>query len=250
MIPELIAPDWADLPNVRVFCSTREGGVSQPPYNSFNVAEHVGDDHVAVQKNRELLRSLLPGAPALQWLDQVHGREVLVVTDAASTRNPLTADGLVSRSQGLACCVMTADCLPVVLVSEDQGEVAVAHAGWRGLASGVLEQTISKMKTSPENIRAWLGPAIGPCHFEVGEDVRQAFLTNSLAGAESCFAATAQKGKYMADLNALARLRLTAAGVPRVDACGRCSYCESAYFYSYRRDQQTGRNVTGVYLLA
>lgn len=247
MKANFLAPDWPDLPNVRAFCSTRRGGVSLPPYDGFNLAEHVGDDRAAVEKNRQLLRTLLPGEPALQWLNQVHGTEVVEVAEPSGL---LTGDGLVTSECGLACCVMTADCLPVVLASEDQSEVAVAHAGWRGLAGGILERAVSSMKTPAGELRAWLGPAIGPCHFEVGEDVRQAFLALPLGGAEECFRAGDGEGKYMADLNALARLQLLAAGLPRIDACNICSYCEADSFYSYRRDRQTGRNATGIYLLA
>lgn len=242
---ELISPDWSDLPDVEVFCSTRLGGGSRPPYAGFNLAQHVGDNIEVVEENRALLRAMLPGKPDLQWLNQVHGQMIVPIQDSG---DPITADGLVTTAQGIACCVQTADCLPVVLVSERQSEVAAVHAGWRGLAAGILEQAISKMKTPASDLRAWLGPAIGPCHFEVGEEVREAFLASPLVGVDECFVATSAPGKYMADLQQLARLRLAAAGVPRVDSSNRCSYCETELFYSYRRDQLTGRNVTGVYL--
>ena len=247
MKPGFIGPDWSDLPAVRVFCSTRIGGASVSPFDEFNLATHVGDDLTVVQSNRDQLRKALPGEPELQWLNQIHGQDVVEVTKAGDI---ITADGLITRSPGVACCVLTADCLPVVLASEEQSEVAVVHAGWRGLAGGILEQAISKMETRPECIRVWLGPAIGPCHFEVGEDVRQAFMSAAIPGFADCFSATSTEGKYMADLVCLARLKLASAGVRSVDACGACSYCDAERFYSYRREPITGRNVTGVYLLA
>ncbi len=243
----LIGPDWSDLPHVRVFCSTRRGGESLPPFDEFNLATHVGDDANRVARNRELLRDNLEGGPQLQWLNQVHGKCVTAITDCAE---PLTADGLISATSALACCVLTADCLPVVLVSESTREVAAVHAGWRGLAAGILEQALSQMATPASELRAWLGPAIGPCHFEVGDDVRQAFAS-AMPGSRysSCFSATGEAGKFMADLPALARLKLEAAGLQRIESCGICSYCDAERFYSFRREAETGRNATGVYLL-
>lgn len=244
----LLQPDWADLRHVEVFCSTRQGGASNTPYDSFNLALHVGDDEVLVEKNRSSLRNTLPDAPELQWLNQVHGTEVVKIESCSA---PITADGLITSTAGLACCVLTADCLPIVLASESEPEVAVLHAGWRGLAAGILEQAISKMVAPAADLRAWLGPAIGPCHFEVGDDVRSAFQSSQLLSqsvVEAAFAPQPNSGKFMADLCALARSKLAALGVPRIDSCDICSHCAKEDFYSYRRETPTGRNVTGVYL--
>ncbi len=246
MVSSFVRPDWQDLTQVEVFCSTRADGCSVAPFEHFNLALHVGDDDQTVQANRDQLRKGLPGVPELQWLDQVHGTDVIRLHELLP---PPQADSLVTSIPGFACCVMTADCLPVILVSEDEDEVAALHAGWRGLAAGVIENTLRSMATSPEKLRAWLGPAIGPCHFEVGSEVREAFLASmSAAAVDAAFSPANSQNKFMADLRLLARTKLVDAGVARVDACEICSYCDGDRFYSYRRDQQTGRNVTGVYL--
>lgn len=249
MKPELLTPNWSDLPQVEVFCSTRVGGVSEGSFASFNLATHVGDDEAAVLSNRAQLRQLLPGEPYMQWLEQVHGTRVETVDEASMSAVPPTADGLVTSTSGIACCVLTADCLPVILVSETRQEVAAVHAGWRGLAAGVVEQAIDKMATPGSELRAWLGPRIGPCHFEVGAEVREEFIVSMPEiDCAACFVPTPEAGKYMADLAGLARTKLEAAGLKRVDCCQVCSYCDAESFYSYRREAQTGRNVTGVYL--
>jgi len=250
MKPVFLSPQWSDLPQIVVFSSTRNGGVSTGHCADFNLAGHVGDHEQQVAKNREILQRSLPGQPELQWLDQIHGTDVLHISQATE---PLVADGLITQTAGIACCVMTADCLPVVLASEIGHEVAAVHAGWRGLAAGIVEQAVNEMDTASENIRAWLGPAINLCHFEVGEDVRDAFLASAVdSGSErllrQCFQGGAKPEKFMADLRQLAKVRLAALGIKRVDDSALCSYCDSDRFFSYRRESQTGRNVTGIYL--
>lgn len=250
MKPELLTPDWSDLPHVKAFSSTREGGASEEPFASFNLATHVDDDKELVLRNRVLLQQALPGKPKLQWLEQVHGTQVTTVDGDSFSELPLTADGVVTSASAIACCVLTADCLPVILVSETRREVAAVHAGWRGLAAGIVEQAVNRMVTPGSELRAWLGPCIGHCHFEVGSEVHKAFANASPdIDSDSCFAPAAEAGKFMADLAGLARLKLEAAGLKRIDSCDVCSHCDSRRFYSYRRKTRTGRNVTGVYLL-
>ncbi|ENO77651.1 peptidoglycan editing factor PgeF [Thauera sp. 63] len=230
-----IVPDWSVPMGVRTLVTTRAGGVSLPPYASFNLGDHVGDDPAAVAQNRARLRACLPAEPT--WLAQVHG---IVVADADQASGVPEADAVVARVQGAVCAVLTADCLPVLLCDDDGSVVAAAHAGWRGLVAGVLEATVARMAVAPSSIRAWLGPAIGQGAFEVGGEVRQAFVTAD-PGAAAAFVPGAVQGKWMADLFLLARRRLSQAGVHRVEGGGICTYTDAARFYSYRRDGRTGR---------
>ena len=229
-----IVPDWPAADAVRALVTTREGGVSTGAYASLNLGDHVGDDPAAVAENRRRLRAQLPAEPL--WLGQVHGASVV---DAATARPGVAADASVARGPGPVCAVMTADCLPVLLCDEAGTAVCAAHAGWRGLAGGVLEAAVAAMGVPPAQLMAWLGPAIGPQSFEVGEDVRAAFLAHS-AGAELAFAPKTQ-GKWLADLYALATQRLNAAGVARVFGGGLCTFNDAERFYSFRRDKATGR---------
>ncbi len=219
------------------------GGYSGPPFESFNLGCHVGDDKNVVAANRKLLADALPGAAAVSWLSQVHGTTVVEAGQAGPL--PL-ADAQWSRTPGAVCAVMTADCLPVLLCSVDGDVVAAAHAGWRGLLAGVLETTVAAMNTRPQRLLAWLGPAIGPTVFEVGEEVRDGFLAAALpsevALIAACFVPVANRpGHYLADLYALARARLNRLGLTRVFGGDLCTYSDSERFFSYRRDGQTGR---------
>lgn len=241
-----LEPDWQLPPQVRAWFFTRRGGVSLPPYDSFNPALHVGDTQDRVHENRSLLDTELPGAPPRQWLRQVHGNTVHRVS---TLQEELTGDGLATAARGLACCVLTADCLPVFLASVEGDEVALAHAGWRGLAAGILTQTVAALHTPPARLRAWLAPAIGPCHFEVGQEVFDAFAQcQGHAAADAAFRTTDRPGKYLADLYLLARQQLAVAGVDSVSGGGLCTVCDAASFYSYRRDGVTGRNLSLIYL--
>jgi YfiH family protein len=237
---------------IKVFVTTRLGGCSQGPWQSFNLAEHVQDDAAAVAKNRALLRAQLLSATGsssleLQWLDQVHGTKVHHAR-AHSIEPPPQADALYTCAANLVCGVLTADCLPVVLCSADGREIAVAHAGWRGLQKGVLENTLACFKAPAAQIMAWLGPAIGSCHFEVGNEVRDAFLTAAEAGntraTEAAFSASAHEGKWYADLYQLARIRLLAAGLLQVSGEPMCTVCNNATWYSFRHSAVTGRFAT------
>jgi YfiH family protein len=232
---EFIRPDWPALAAVRAVVTTRAGGASRGPYTSLNLATHVGDDDVAVAANRERLRAALalPSEPA--WLEQVHGRDVVVLPQARAC----AADAVVAFRPGPVCAVLVADCLPIILAGRDGSRVGIAHAGWRGLAAGVIEATIAALDCDPASLVAWLGPAIGPQAFEVGPEVRNAFLASDPA-AELEFRA-GREGRFLADLPGLARRRLAACGLRSVHGGGLCTYADRERFYSYRRDGATGR---------
>ena len=231
---DLIIPDWPAPPGVRSLTTTRAGGVSAGPYAGLNLGDHVADDPAAVAENRARLRRFLPAEPA--WLKQVHRAEV---ADADQAGGVPEADAAVARRPGAVCAVLTADCLPVLLCDRAGSVVAAAHAGWRGLAGGVLEAAVAAMGVAPEAVLAWLGPAIGPAAFEVGGEVREAFLSHDPA-AEAAFVA-GPEGKWLADIFLLARLRLAKIGVTAVYGGGVCTHADGARFYSYRRDGATGR---------
>lgn len=232
-------------PNVRVAYSTRSEGVSAAPYASFNIASHVGDDADAVEANRRLLASQLPFKTDVAWLSQVHSDVVVEAMEAFAV--PPDADGVWTSRSGLACAVMTADCLPVLLADRAGTCVAAVHAGWRGLAAGVIDAAVSALPVPPEELAAYLGPAIGPTAFEVGAEVRNAFLAafapQYRAAVDACFSGPSSE-RWMADLTGLARLRLQHLGVAFVHASNLCTYADATRFFSYRRDGVTGRNVS------
>ncbi len=235
-----IVPAWPLPPGVRAVQTTRSGGVSHAPYDSLNLALHVGDDPAHVQTNRHLLRQqlALPGEPL--WLAQVHGTEVYRAQDATPLAQAPRADAAYTTQSGVVLAIMTADCLPLLFATQDGREIAAAHAGWRGLAAGVLENTLRQFQAPPGEICVWLGPAISQMAFEVGDDVRDAFMQHD-GEAETAFIPGSRPGHWQADLYALARLRLRAAGVTRMDGGELCSFQDSARFYSYRRATPTGR---------
>jgi len=234
-------PDWPAPHNVKALQTTRSGGVSAAPYASLNLGDHVGDAPPAVERNRMLLESLLPSEPV--WLKQVHGT---MVADAGLTSCWPQADACVSSHPGAVCAVMTADCLPLLLCDEQGSVVGAVHAGWRGLCDGVIEQTVRSMNVAPATLMAWLGPAIGPQAFEVGEEVRAAFVARQQEAA-AAFVPGAN-GKWFADIYQLARLRLNALGITRTYGGGLCTYTDRARFFSYRRDGATGRMGTFIWL--
>lgn len=242
---ELIIPEWPAPASVMACSTTRSGGFSNAPYDSLNLGAHVGDAAATVERNRRHLAELA-GLPALpQWLNQVHGTRV--VTLPSHDNSPPQADAVTTMSRGQVCAVMTADCLPVIFCSADGQQVAAAHAGWRGLCGGVLENTLAAFQAPVSEILVWLGPAIGPQAFEVGDEVRAAFIAQDVQ-ASLAFTATAD-GKFLADLWCLARQRLTRAGVTQIFGGGRCTFSESDKFFSYRRQSVTGRLATLVWLL-
>ena len=234
MTPPFIEPGW-HLPGVTALSTTRVGGSSAAPYDSFNLGHHVDDQPSAVDANRSRLLSALPAGAQIQWLQQVHGNEVIRAGEGGYPEG----DACWTDQPGVACAVLTADCLPVLLAAEDGGVVAAAHAGWRGMLAGVLEATVAAMDVDPMRLMAWMGPAIGPQAFEVGSEVRDAFLDIDPVG--NAFVAADGQDKYLANLYQLARYRLAQAGVNRIQGGNRCTYTEADQFFSYRRDGQTGR---------
>ncbi|MBI1173679.1 MAG: peptidoglycan editing factor PgeF [Sideroxydans sp.] len=242
LLEHCIVPDWNAPPNVRVLQTTRQGGGSAAPYDSLNLGDHVGDVPLAVARNRMLLGPLLPSEPV--WLKQVHGT-VVIDTGVAGCGAP-QADACISRHRGAVCVVMTADCLPVLLCDERGSVVGAAHAGWRGLCEGVIERTVQAMAVPPQTLMAWLGPAIGPQAFEVGDEVRAAFIAGQTQ-AGAAFTPGAP-GKWLADIYLLARQRLSALGITRISGGDLCTYSDRARFFSYRRDGATGRMGSFVWL--
>lgn len=232
--PEWLVPDWPAPANVKAVITTRAGGVSRGPFASLNLGLRTGDDPRAVTDNRARLRTALPQEP--KWLKQVHGATAIEADDLAHAPQ---ADAGIARHAGTVCAVMVADCVPVLLCDRAGTTVAVAHAGWRGVALGVIENTVQRMRIAPGELMAYLGPGIGPRAFEVGADVRDAFLARDPL-AEAAFAPRTN-GKWLADLFLLVRQRLVRAGLSRVFGGGLCTYSDTARFFSYRRDRTTGR---------
>ncbi len=242
MTISVITPDWPAPEGVRALTTTRLGGVSQPPYDSLNLGEHVGDEPAAVAENRRRLREglCLPAEP--RWLSQVHGSHCC----AASQVVPGTeADAQYADRSGVICAVLTADCLPLLLCDAAGSRVAAVHAGWRGVLGGVIEHSVAAMGAAGE-LLAWLGPAIGPSAYEVGEEVRAAFVAHD-GGAAAAFVPSTN-GKWLADIYQLARQRLAGCGVTRVYGGDLCTFSEAESFYSYRRDGRTGRIATLIWL--
>jgi purine-nucleoside/S-methyl-5'-thioadenosine phosphorylase / adenosine deaminase len=234
-----MVPQWRAPAGVHAAFTLRAGGVSRSPFDSLNIAAHVGDDPPAVAENRRRLheRLGLPGEPV--WLEQVHGQRV-VDLDRQTSRDALgPADAAVTRTPGRICAIQVADCLPVLLAAEDGAVIGAAHAGWRGLAGGVLEATVRAMQTPAPTLLAWLGPAIGQAHFEVGDEVRATFLSAD-GGASSAFVPNA-RGRWQCDLYALAKRRLAALGVRAIQGGAWCTYADPGRFFSYRRDGRCGR---------
>jgi hypothetical protein len=252
-VTSYIVPDWPAPAGVRVLITTRRGGISGAPWQGFNLGDHVGDDPAAVAENRALLRRELPAEPL--WLSQVHGVQCVEASLAAPGTQ---ADASFTRQRGVVCAVLTADCLPVLLCDDQGSVVAVAHAGWRGLAAGVIEASVAAMRVPGASLMAWLGPAIGPQAFEVGGEVREAFLVRDPAAAQA-FELRAN-GKWLCDIYALARLRLDAlgvsriagprSGVPGMQSTGEdvCTAGDAENFFSYRRDGTTGRMASLIWL--
>lgn len=239
----LIEPDWPRNARVRACITTREGGVSPAPYDSLNLAGHVGDDPTNVSENRRRLRAHLGLTREPVWLEQVHGIRVLHI---GGMTVPTPADAAWTDQPFTPCVIMSADCMPVLFADEDGSCVAAAHAGWRGLAAGVLEATISSLPVSPAKLTAWMGPAIGSAAFEVGPEVLDAF-EKTMSTVGSAFVRQ-PSGRYRCDLYALARTRLAAVGVRRAHGGESCTYSDASRFFSYRRDGACGRMATLVWL--
>ena len=271
-LPEhCITPDWPAPPNVKALQTTRRSGISAAPYDTLNFGMHVGDVPQTVARNRQLLEPLMPSEPV--WLEQVHGT---VVVSADATSCVPQADACIARHRGSVCVVMTADCLPVLLCDEAGTVVGAAHAGWKGLAAGVIEATVKAMDVAPHKLMAWLGPAIGQEAFEVGAEVRAAFISHQAQAAEAFIhtpspsqgegrvtndlavvvgqpsqmaSSSIREGeKYRADIYLLARQRLHSLGINRIYGGNFCTYRQKDQFFSYRRDGVTGRMGTFIWL--
>lgn len=241
----LIIPNWPAPPNVKAIQTTRKGGFSRAPYDTFNLGSHVEDDPLHVDRNRQLLNPYVPTEPV--WLTQVHG---VAVVDAGATTCAPEADAAFAKTKSAVCAVMTADCLPILFCNQEGTVVAATHAGWRGLCDGVIEATVKALQVPPDSLMAWLGPAIGPQAFEVGEEVRQEFIAKH-AEAEKAFS-TSQDGKWLGNIYQLAQQRLRQLGVNAIYGAGIdqdfCTYTDSERFFSYRRDGKTGRMASLIWL--
>ena len=242
---DLVFPDWPAPPGVGCLATTRRGGVSTGIFSSLNLGNHVGDDPLSVATNRRIVTARIGGQPV--WLNQVHGTRVVDAADYCGANSPPDADAAFTRCPGVVCTVMTADCLPVLLCDDAGTVVAAAHAGWRGLQAGVLEATVVAMGVPGAHLMAWLGSAIGPQAFEVGDEVREAFVSGSPEAA-SAFRCSSVNGKWLADIYGLARQRLSGLGVARVFGGNHCTVSETDRFFSYRRDGQTGRMASMIWL--
>ncbi len=252
----LIAPDWPVANGVRALSTTRCGlpdlaGASSGVFASFNLGDHVGDDPDALATNRGALQAACDGLDDIAWLRQVHGIEVADLT--RSTLQPgQEADAAITATPGIACVVMTADCLPVLFCDTAGRQVAAAHAGWRGLCRGVLRATVEAFAVPPGEIMAWLGPAISAKHFEVGEEVRQTCLREFAGPAQAeileAFEPSSRPGHYMMDLYQLARLQLSSLGLAWIGGGGLCTFGDPEQFYSFRRDGQCGRQASLIYI--
>ncbi len=236
-----ILPDWPAHSRVRACVTTRSGGVSDVPFDSFNLGVHVGDAPDAVAANRQTLQQTIGCEPS--WLSQIHSS----IAIEADPRACPAADASWTAEAGVACAVLTADCLPVLFSDLAGTRVAAAHAGWRGLAGGMLEATVAALETPSDQLMAWLGPAIGPAAFEVGGEVRDAFVTQHME-ASGAFVPSRNPGRFMADIYQLARIRLSACGIAAVYGGGFCTVSDPR-FYSYRRAAQTGRFASLVWLV-
>lgn len=250
----VIEPAQELATKVKAFVTTRVGGGSKGKYASLNLAQHVNDDPAAVTRNREILSESMAAKLSFQWLEQSHSNIVHLIDEAGAT---LPGDALVTRVPGIACCVLTADCLPIVLANKSGTEVAIIHAGWRGLLNGIIANTINAMDSRAGQIVAWFGPAIGPCHYEVGSDLRLRFEERleqepnaeaAYSGVANSFSNADKPGKYMLDLYALAASQLAAFEIDCSEEKQYCTFCEEEKFYSFRRSNETGRMASVVYI--
>ena len=238
---DFIVPDWPAPSNVHALQTTRFGGVSRAPYDTLNLGSHVGDNPLNVAANRQILSPFVPSEPV--WLNQVHG--TLTIDAETAGCAPPDADASYTQQSNVVCTTMTADCLPLLFCNQAGTEVAAVHAGWKGLLDGVIESTLDRMQSKPSEILVWLGPAIGPQAFEVGSEVRDAFI-KKLPRAEAAFKPYGEK--WLGDIFMLARQRLAERGVTQVYGGGICTYSNPERFFSFRRDNVTGRMATLIWL--
>lgn len=249
-----ITAKFPDLPaavrsRVFAYSTTRLGGLSEPPFQGLNLGKHVGDDASIVESNRSLLRQGEEGNPALPtepyWLQQTHSNHVVSLPNEYDPK--VETDASIAAQANLVCTIMTADCLPILIVNDSATEIAAIHAGWRGLHNGVIANTINKMTSKAERLHAWFGPAISQKQFEVGQDVVELFLEKD-ANYSSCFQPNSS-GKYLCDMVAMARLQLGELGLKHISGGEFCTYTDATQFYSYRRDGQTGRMASFIWFI-
>ena len=243
-------PNWPAADRVHAFVTQRTGGFSTGKFASLNLAHHVNDDFSAVERNRDLLKSSVSADLTFQWMHQIHSDIVNVVSVPSS---PIKGDSLVCREPGIACCVLTADCLPVFLTNLKGTEIAIIHAGWRGICGGILSKTVNKMCSEPNDLMAWLGPAIGPCHYEVGDDLKIAFKRSIRSKKlwsriEKCFEVSSTEGKFFLNLYKAVTTILNHLGVSNIYVDDYCTFRDSKKYFSYRRDGETGRMVSIIFI--
>ncbi|WP_086931199.1 peptidoglycan editing factor PgeF [Agarilytica rhodophyticola] len=251
MNPEIMVPQWPIPANIRALITIRAGGVSEGQYDSFNLAAHVGDKPEHITRNRQQLYQVV--GKKIQWLQQIHGTDVIELVKNEPNTEPIVADGVYSSVLGSVCAVLTADCLPILLCSNKGDWVAALHCGWRGLAAGIIERTLAKANVAADELMAYLGPAISQRNFEVGKDVFEAFQAAAQTRAfatpvSNFFAAAKEQNKFYADLYGLARSELAGLGVPAVYGGDSCTYNEAEKFYSYRRDGSCGRMASLIWI--
>jgi len=239
-----LLPDWSVSRRVKAYVTTRVGGVSKAPFDTMNLAIHVGDNIKSVEQNRSILRQRLelPGEP--RWLDQVHGTDVADISSMRSCK----ADAFYTNKANIVCAVLTADCLPVFIADSDGAEVAVAHAGWKGLLKGVIEQAVGRFDADRKDLSVWLGPAIGPKQFEIGAEVVTAFKDEAGDDDISHAFVKLSEEKWLADIYELARFRLKRLGINNVTGGDLCTVTDSQMFYSYRKDGITGRMASLIWI--
>lgn len=239
-----LLPNWSVSRRVKAYVTTRVGGVSEAPFDTMNLATHVGDNVKSVEQNRAILRQRLDLPEEPRWLDQVHGSDVADINSLATCR----ADAFYTNNASIVCAVLTADCLPVFIADSHGNEVAVAHAGWKGLLKGVIEQAVGRFEANREELSVWLGPAIGPKQFEIGTEVVAAFKDEAGDDDISHAFVGLSKEKWLADIYALARFRLKRLGINNVTGGDFCTVTDSQMFYSYRRDGITGRMASLIWI--
>ncbi len=242
---QFIQPNWHAPVNIKAYSTTRQGGVSLPPFASFNLGDHVGDDPIAVTRNRELLCQHFGFASMPVFLNQTHSTNVLNLALEKTDRN---ADAVYTNVQNQVCIIMTADCLPVLLCNQAGTEVAAIHAGWRGLANGILENTVLKFQSAPKDIIAWLAPAISQKAFQVGTEIREIFMQKDPRAKFAFIADPHCSTKYFADLYLLAKQRLNNLGIHKISGGNYCTFSDKEKFFSYRRDKQTGRTASFIWI--
>ncbi|XWY19370.1 peptidoglycan editing factor PgeF [Bisgaard Taxon 45] len=238
---DVIKPNWSAPQHVRAFSTLTSGGYSLPPYASLNLGDHVGDDPNTVKRNRTLLVEALKLPQFPLFLNQIHSTRVLSLPTTGQNRD---ADAVYTHQANQVCLVMTADCLPVLLTHSEGNEVAAVHAGWRGLCHGILERTVEKFQAPTDQLMAWLGPAISQPYFQVGKEVREQFIAQDPDAACAFLPDPVVAEKYLADLYLLATQRLNKLGITQVSGGDYCTFAQKEQFFSYRREQQTGRMAT------